>query len=159
PTAKFSLLDLDKTVTIQAAGLFVTTIQSVTSATQANLAAPAPRAVTAQDRGADVWRTDSRPGLEELLAGLPRQETEPGEICFGPGVYDFTVGAQRAAIGLRNLRNLTFRGAGTGATVIRLMPNQTVAPSADADVIRIFGCRNLTFRELSVHGSYLTLGN
>ena len=158
-TAKFSLLDLDKTVTIQAAGLFLTTIQSVTSATQANLAAQAPHAVTVQDRGAEVWKTDSRPGLEELLASLPNQDVESAEICFEPGVYDFTVGAQRAAIGLRNLRNLTFLGAGTGATVIRLMPNQTVAPGADADVIRTFGCRNLTFRELSVHGSYLTLGN
>jgi|tagenome__1003787_1003787.scaffolds.fasta_scaffold20984098_6 hypothetical protein len=158
-TAKFSLLDLGKMVTIRAAGLFLTTIQSVTSATQANLAAQAPYAVTVQDQGADVWRTDSRPGLEELLASLPDQDVESAEIRFGPGVYDFTVGAQRAAIGLRNLRNLTFRGAGTGATVIRLMPNQTVAPSADADVIRTFGCRNLTFRELSVHGSYLTLGN
>lgn len=158
-TAKFSLLDLDKMVTIQAAGLFLTTIQSVTSATQANLAAQVPRAVTVQDRGAEVWKTDSRPGLEELLASLPNQDVESAEICFGPGVYDFTVGAQRAAIGLRNLRNLTFRGAGTGATVIRLMPNQTVAPGADADVIRTFGCQNLTFRELSVHGSYLMLGN
>ncbi len=73
--------------------------------------------------------------------------------------HDFTVGAQRAAIGLRNLRNLTLRGAGTGATVIRLMPNQPVAPRADADVIQTIGCRNLTLRELSVHGSYLTLGN
>jgi hypothetical protein len=163
PTAKFSLLDLDKDnpkkVTIRAAGLFVTTISSVTSATQASLAEPAPYTVTEQDRGADVWKTDSRPGLEELLASLASQDIESAEICFGPGVYDFTVGAQRAAIGLRNLRHLTFRGAGTGATVIRLMPNQTVAQGADADVIRTFGCRNLTFRELSVHGSYLTLGN
>jgi Right handed beta helix region len=158
-TAKFSVLDLNKKVTIQAAGLFVTTIQSVTSATQANLAAPAPRAVTVQDRGADVWKTDSRPGLEKLLASLPNQDVESAEICFGPGVYDFTVGTQRAAIGLRNLRNLTFRGAGTGATVIRLMPNQTFEQGADAHVIGIFGSRNLTFRELSVHGSYLTLGN
>jgi Right handed beta helix region len=163
PTAKFSRLDLAKTVTIRAAGLFVTTIQSVTSATQASLTAPATSAVTEQDRGADVWKpdldSDSRPGLERLLASLASQDVESAEICFGPGVYDFTVGAQRAAIGLRNLRNLTFRGAGTGATVIRLMPNQTFEGRADADVIRTFGCRNLTFRDLSVHGSYLTLGN
>jgi hypothetical protein len=159
PTAKFSLLDLNKRVMIRAAGLFVTTIQSVTSATQASLAASAPNAVTEQDRGADVWKTDSRPGLERLLASLASQDVESAEISFGPGVYDFTVGAQRAAIGLRNLRNLTLRGAGTGATVIRLMPNQTFAPRADADVIQTIGCRNLTFRELSVHGSYLTLGN
>jgi hypothetical protein len=159
PTAKFSLLDLNKRVMIRAAGLFVTTIQSVTSATQASLAASAPNAVTEQDRGADVWKTDSRPGLERLLASLASQDVESAEISFGPGVYDFTVGAQRAAIGLRNLRNLTLRGAGTGATVIRLMPNQTFAPRADADVIQTIGCRNLTFRELSVHGSYLTLDN
>jgi hypothetical protein len=160
PTAKFSTRDVGKRVRIPAAGLFVTTIQSVTSATQANLAAPAPRAVTEQDRGADVWKTDSLPGLEKLLASLASQDVESAEICFGPGVYDFTVGEQkRAAIGLRNLRNLTLRGAGTGATVIRLMPNQTIPKGADADVIQTIGCRNLTLRELSVHGSYLTLGN
>lgn len=173
PTAKFSLLDVNKDnpkkVTIRAAGLFVTTISSVTSATEASLAEPAPHAVTEQDRGADVWkldretdkpRSDSRPGLEKLLASLASQDVESAEICFGPGVYDFTVGTQQAAIGLRNLRNLTFRGAGTGATVLRLMPNQTFDnPRADADVIRTFDCRNLTFRDLSVHGSYLTLGN
>jgi Right handed beta helix region len=160
PTAKFSTRDVGKRVRIPAAGLFVTTIRSVTSATQANLAAPAPRAVTEQDRGADVWKTDSLPGLERLLASLASQDVESAEICFGPGVYDFTVGEQkRAAIGLRNLRNLTLRGAGTGATVIRLMPNQTIPKGADADVIQTIGCRNLTLRELSVHGSYLTLGN
>ena len=165
-TAKFSRLDLDdpdaakqKRLTIPAAGLFVSTIQSVTNATQANLATPATHAVTEQDRGADVWKTDSRPGLEELLASLSSQDVEAAEICFGAGVYDFTVGAQRAAIGLRNLKNLTLRGAGTGVTVIRLMPGQTFEGGADADVIRTFGCRNLTFREMSLHGSYLTLGN
>ncbi|MGH3809447.1 MAG: hypothetical protein ACRDRU_23040, partial [Pseudonocardiaceae bacterium] len=87
PTAKFSRLDLDKTVTIRAAGLFVTTIQSVTSATQASLAASAPNAVTEQDRGADIWKTDSRPGLERLLASLASQDTESAEIRFGPGVH------------------------------------------------------------------------
>lgn len=161
--AKFSLLDLDKVVTIQAAGLFVTTIQSVDSSTQATLAAPAQRAVTEQDQVlADAWKTDSRPGLELLLASLDSQNIESAEIHFGPGVYDFTrtpvaAGARQAAIGLRGLRNLTFRGSGPGATVLRLMPNQDL--NTDTHVIETIDCRNLTFRDLSVHGAYLTLGN
>ncbi len=164
-TAKFSLLDLRNrtVVTIQAAGLFVTTIQSVDSSTQATLAAPAQRAVTEQDQVlADVWKTDSRPGLELLLASLGNQNIESAEIHFGPGVYDFTrtpvaAGARQAAIGLRGLRNLTFRGSGPGATVLRLMPNQDL--NTDTHVIETIECRNLTFRDLSVHGAYLTLGN
>nr|MDQ3765638.1 hypothetical protein [Actinomycetota bacterium] len=159
-TAKFSRLDLGTDVTIQAAGLFVTTIQSVDSSTQATLAAPAQRTVEAVL--ADVWKTDSRPGLELLLANLDSQNIESAEICFGPGVYDFTriptaSGTQPAAIGLRGLRNLTFRGSGPGVTILRLMPNQDL--NRDTHVIETVECQNLTFRDLSIHGVYLTLGN
>lgn len=161
-TARFSRLDLDlnEDVTIQAAGLFVTTIQSVDSSTQATLAAPAQRAV--EEVLADVWKTDSRPGLELLLASLGSQNIESAEIRFGSGVYDFTriprtPGAQPAAIGLRGLRNLALRGSGPGATVLRLMPAQDL--NTDTHVIETIDCRNLTFRDLSVHGAYLTLGN
>jgi hypothetical protein len=82
--ARFSSLDLDKQVTIQAAGLLVTTIQSVDSPTQATLTAPAQRAV--ENVQADVWKTDSRPGLELLLEALPSLHVESAEIVFGPGV-------------------------------------------------------------------------
>src|SRR6266702_5049131 len=68
PTAGFSSLDLGKPVTIRAAGRLVTTIQAVSSSTQVTLAAPAQRAVT--DGPADVWKTDSRPGFQQLLAAL-----------------------------------------------------------------------------------------
>ena len=71
-------------------------------------------------------KTDSRPGLELLLASLGRQNIESA-VHFGSGVCNVTripvaAGAQPAAIGL-------------------------------------FGLRNLTFRDPSVHGAYLTLGN
>ena len=136
-TARFSSLDLNKQVTIQAAGLLVTTIQSVTSPTQATLTAPAQRAV--ENVQADVWKTDSRPGLELLLEALPSLHVESAEIVFGPGVYDFTripdlPGLMDAAIGLRDVSNLTLRGAGAGATILRLMPNQDLS-SPDTHVI------------------------
>jgi Right handed beta helix region len=161
-TARFSSLDLGKTVTLRDAGLFVTTITSVNSSQQATLAAPAPRAVAGV--AADVWRTDSRPGLTQLLGALASMDTEAAEIRFGPGVYDFTRippethDPMHAAIGLRGLRNLTLRGSGAGATILRLMPNQDLhAP--DTHVIETRDCRQLTLRDLSVHGAYLTMGD
>ena len=115
-TAKFSSQDLTKPVTIRAAGRHVTTIQSFQDATQVTLATPAPRTVTGGK--ADVWRTDSRPGLEALLASLTSLEVESAEIRFGSGVYDFTrvpVGdPMEAAIALRGRSNLTLQGAGPG---------------------------------------------
>jgi hypothetical protein len=160
-TARFSSLDLDKHVTIQAAGLLVTTIQSVTSPTQATLTAPAQRAV--ENVQVDVWKTDSRPGLELLLEALPSLHVESAEIVFGSGVYDFTripnlADLMNAAIGLRELSNLTLRGSGAGATILRLMPNQDLS-KPDTHVIETVDCRNLTLRDLSVHGAYLTMGN
>jgi hypothetical protein len=120
-------VDLGKSVTIQGAGLLVTTIQSFTSTAQVKLATAAQRAVA--NGPADVWKTDSRPGFELLLAALESLDVESAEIVFEPGVYDFTrtpAGPLKlnAAIGLRAPRNLTIRGAGRGATVLRLMPNQ-----------------------------------
>jgi hypothetical protein len=128
-TARFSFLDLGKTVTLRDAGLFVTTIASVDSSQQVTLAAAAPRAVAGV--AADVWRTDSRPGWTQLLGPLASLDTEAAEIRFGPGVHDFKRISPEgndpmpaAAIGLRGLRNLTLRGSGAGATILRLMPNQ-----------------------------------
>jgi hypothetical protein len=157
--AKFSSVDLGKSVTIQGAGLLVTTIQSFTSNTLVKLAAPAQRTVTSGP--ADVWQTDSRPGFELLLASLGSLDVESTEIVFEPGVYDFTRTSTgplklNAAIGLRALRNLTIRGAGRGATVLRLMPNQDLH-GPDTHVMELRDCQNITLRDLSVHGAYLTM--
>jgi hypothetical protein len=110
---------------------------------------------------ADIWKTDSRPAFEQLLASLDSLDVEGAEIQFGPGVYDFSRSPQSgaaAAIALRGLRNLTIRGAGPGATVLRLMPNQNLQ-LPDTHVIHAFDCRNLTIGDLSVHGAYLTLAH
>lgn len=159
PTARFSSIDLGKVVTIANAGLLVTTIHSFQSTTQVSLALAAQRAVTGGT--ADIWKTDSRPALEQLLASLDNLDVEGAEIQFGPGVYDFSRSPQSgaaAAIALRGLRNLTVRGAGPGATVLRLMPNQNLQ-LPDTHVIHAFDCRNLTIGNLSVHGTYLTLAH
>jgi hypothetical protein len=159
PTARFSSIDLGKVVTIANAGLLVTTIQSFQSTTQVSLALAAQRAVTGGT--ADIWKTDSRPAFEQLLASLDSLDVEGAEIQFGPGVYDFSRSPQSgaaAAIALRGLRNLTIRGAGPGATVLRLMPNQNLQ-LPDTHVIHAFDCRNLTIGDLSVHGAYLTLAH
>ena len=159
--AKFSSLDLGKEVTIRDAGLFVTTIVSLDTSTQVTLAATAQRAVAGAQ--ADVWRTDSRPGLELLLGALTSLEVASAEVRFGAGVYDFTripdlADPMNAAIGLRGMRNLTLRGSGAGATVLRLMPNQDLS-GPDTHVIETRDCRCLTLRDFSVHGAYLTMGN
>jgi hypothetical protein len=159
PTARFSSVDLGKVVSIANAGLLVTTIQSFQSTSQVSLALAAQRAVTGGT--ADIWKTDSRPALEQLLASLDSLEVEGAEIQFGPGVYDFSRSPQSgaaAAIALRGLRNLTIRGAGPGVTVLRLMPNQNLQ-LPDTHVIHAFDCRNLTIGDLSVHGAYLTLAH
>lgn len=159
PTAKFSSLDLGKVVTIANAGLLVTTIQSFQSTTQVSLTDAAQRAVTGGT--ADIWKTDSRPAFEQLIASLDGLDVEGAEIQFGPGVYDFSrspQGGAAAAIALRGLRNVTIRGAGPGATVLRLMPNQDLH-LADTHVIHTFDCRNLSIGDLSVHGAYLTMAH
>ena len=160
-TARFSSLDLGKEVTIVEAGLFVSAIASFDDNTQVTLEAPAPRGVSGVL--ADVFNTDSRPGLEQLLAALRSLEVEATEVRFGPGVYDFTripdlSNDMNAAIGLQDLRNLTFRGEGAGVTILRLMPNQQLT-GPDTHVIETRDCHNLTFVDLSVHGAYLTMGN
>ncbi|MET0522697.1 MAG: right-handed parallel beta-helix repeat-containing protein [Jiangellaceae bacterium] len=157
-TAKFTVQDLGTPVTVRAAGRHVTTIQSFHNSTQVKLTAPATRTV---DSGqADVWRTDSRPGIEALLASLSSLEVEAAEIRFGSGVYDFTrvpVGsALNAAIALSGRKNLTLRGAGPGATILRLMPSQDLPH--DTHVVQMQNCTRLTVHDLSIHGAYLTMG-
>jgi hypothetical protein len=156
PTARFSSLDLCKKVNIRGAGLLVTTIQSFQTSGQVTLAQSAQRTASGL---ADIWKTDSRPAFAELLAALDSSDVEGAEIEFGPGVYDFKARnpphGVEAAIALSGLRNLTLRGAGPGATVLRLMPNQSLGGSTH--VIRTLDCKNLTIRDLSVHGAYLTL--
>lgn len=154
-TAKFSSLDLNKEVTIQEAGLLVTTIHSVDSSTQVTLAAPAQHEL--KEGLADVWQTDSRPGWEQLLASLESQDVKSAEICFGPGVYDLKRSPQvNALIELQGLRNLTIRGSGPGVTILRLMPQQDLS-TLNTHVIETQDCQNLTIRDLSVHGAYLTM--
>ena len=158
-TAKFSSEDLGKQVTLRAAGLLVTTITAVNSDVQVVVAAAAARAV--DDGPADVWRTDSRPGFEALLRQLDCMEVEAAEIEFGPGVYDFTrapfhPGTPPGAISLVGRSNLTLRGAGAGATVLRLMPNQDLS-GRDSHVVFARDLENLTVRDLSLHGAYLTM--
>ena len=157
-TARFSSLDLDKPVTIKEAGLHVTTIASVQSNTKVTLAAPAQRNVDNQQ--ADVWKSDSRPGFELLLASLESLETESAEILFGPGVYDFRrspVANANAVIRLLGRKNLTLRGSGPGVTILRLMPQQNLE-SANTHIIETRDCSHLTFHDLSLHGAYLTMG-
>jgi hypothetical protein len=158
-TAGFSAEDLDKAVTVRGAGLLVTTIQAVTSPTVATLAAPAQRAVA--DGAVDVWRTDSRPGFEQLLAALAGLEVDSAEIRLGAGVYDFTRAPKvpnllSAALRLDGLDKVTISGAGAGVTVIRLMPDQDLG-GPDSHVIQARNCKKLTIRNLAVHGAYLTM--
>jgi hypothetical protein len=158
-SAAFSSEDLLKSVTVPGAGRLVTTIEGVTSDTVAILGAPAQRDVT--DGPADVWRTDSRPGFENLLAELENLDVESADIRFGPGVYDFTrvpkaTGELSAALGLDGVTNLRLWGAGPGVTVLRLMPDQDLH-GPDSHVIQARNCRKLTMRDLTVNGSYLTM--
>jgi hypothetical protein len=158
-SARFSSEDLGKAVTIEAAGVLVTTILSFQSTNQVTLCAPSQWAVT--EGQADVWKTDSRTGLELLLSAinsLPEGETE---IQFAPGVYDFRRSGDATSpingvIGLRGMRDLTIRGSGAGVTVLRLMPGQDLN-SLNTHVIETQDCRRLTFSDLSVHGAYLTM--
>jgi hypothetical protein len=158
-TAGFSSLDLGKPVTITAAGLFVTTIASVVSPVQATLSAPAQRAV---NRGpADVWRTDSGPGFQLLLASLDQLDVAAVEIVFDSGVYDFSRipgGGTQGGVELNAVRDVTLRGSGPGVTTLRLMPNQDLTVG-DTAVIELVNGKNITVRDLTVHGSHLTMAH
>jgi hypothetical protein len=161
PTARFSSLDLGQQVTLQAAGWLLTTIQAVHSDTEVTLAAAAQRAV--DDGIAEVWdpACDSRPGLENLLASLHNQPVEAAVLEFGPGVYDFTrpvpaSTALKAAIALNGRHNLMLRGAGSGVTVLRLMPDQDLS-QGDANVLQARNSSHVTVRDLTIHGAYLTM--
>jgi hypothetical protein len=161
--ARFSSEDIETSVTIRDAGLLVTTIQTFTSTTQVTLVTPAPRTV---DQGqADVWmharEADSRSGWEKLLAHIDANGITSAEIQFGPGIYDFTrtedvSGPLNAAIGLFERRNLTIIGMGPRETVLRLFPQQDLG-TLTTHVIETIKCRNITFRDLSIYGAYLTL--
>jgi hypothetical protein len=164
--ARFSKLDIGATVTIEGAGHHRTTIEQVADDTTVLLAAPALRTVV--DGPADVWRPGSD-CTSRLLTGLQTAEsgTEPVEIVFGPGVYDFTAlptdtGAL-VAVGLNGLSGFTLRGAGRGATVLRLMPEQDLqgdsegSTVADTHVIMARSCTDLRIAGLTVHGAYLTM--
>jgi hypothetical protein len=158
-SARFSSLDLGKSVTIRAAGCLLTTIDAVTSSAGVTLRAPARRAVS--DGPSDVWKTDSRPGFQQLLAALGSLEVQSADIRFGPGVYDFTrtpnaANTLPAALGLNGLRNVRLAGAGPGVTVIRLMPDQDLH-GPDTHVVEARNCEKLTVSDLTVNGAYLTM--
>jgi hypothetical protein len=162
PGAAFSSEDLTKPVTIPAAGCLAAAIEAVADGGGSiTLSAPATR--TVPDGPADVWRTDSRPGFEQLLETLSHLDVENADICFGAGVYDFTwvpaaAGSFPAALKLYGLDNVTLRGAGQDVTVLRLMPDQHLKP-ADTHMLRARNCTGLTLRDLTVRGSYLTLAS
>jgi hypothetical protein len=168
-TAQFSSADLTFPVTILGAGRLVTAIVQVVNDSEVVIATPAQhdngdraggRAdvwVAKPANGADYDASDSRPGVVRMLASLQAATTdvESAELVFGPGVFDFTnVGG--GSIELAGVRNLTLRGAGPGATVLRLRPDQDL--HQDAHVIRLTECANVTLRDLTVYGSYLTMG-
>jgi hypothetical protein len=162
-TARFSSLDLDKPVVLRAAGRHVSTIALVQDETTATLAEPAQRSVT--DVPADVWlvapadEADARVSFEKLLAHLAVANVESAEIRFASGVYDFTpaTGAgARGGISIRGLADLTLVGAGPGATILRLRPDQDLP--GDAHVVHLRSSRRIGLRDLSVHGAYLTMG-
>ena len=157
-TANFSSLDLGTPVTIRGAGLHVTTIASFQNNGKVTLAAPAQR--EAKKRQVDIWKTDSRPGFELLLASLESLETESAQIRFGPGVYDFRRSpetSKNAVMGLFGKKNLAIRGAGPGVTIIRLMPQQNL-DTANTHLIETRDSLHLTFQDFSLHGAYLTMG-
>jgi hypothetical protein len=158
-TAGFSSLDLGTVVTIRGAGRLVTTIEAVSADTKASLSAPGQRPVS--NGTADVWKTDSRPGFQSLLDELASLDIESADIHFSPGVYDFRrlppgPNVPPGAISLRGLRNLTLRGGGAGVTIVRLMPDQDLK-GPDTHVVEARNCTNLTIRDLTVYGAYLTL--
>ncbi len=163
--ARFSKLDLDLPVTLEGAGHHLTTIEQVTDDTTVVLAEPAQRTVI--DGPADVWRpeSDSAPSLLTGLQGAVNPGTDPVEIVFGPGVYDFTAlptetGAL-VAVALNGVNGLTLRGSGRGATVLRLMPEQDLQRGGpvvkDTHVIMAKDCHDLRIAGLTVHGAYLTM--
>ncbi|GAA4474176.1 right-handed parallel beta-helix repeat-containing protein [Phytohabitans houttuyneae] len=160
-TARFSFADLGTPIRIESAGLFLTRIEAVQDPTGARLRDPAPRSVA--DALADVWDKDMRQDFERLLDAFRSADPAGGEIRFGPGVYDFgrlpRPSRVAGAITLRGLRHLTLRGSGAGATILRLLPGQDLGGGLDTHLIETFDCAGLRIRDLSLHGSYLTLGN
>lgn len=161
-TAAFSSLDLLKTVTIRGAGHLATTIAVAIDDMTVQLAAPAQRPVT--DGPADVWKTDSGPGVRRLLDAVRASGAEFAEIIFGPGLYDLTRSETGlpAAVGLERLANVTVRGAGPGVTVLRLMPEQDLFANdghtvQDTHIVMARDCHKLTIRDLTLYGAYLTM--
>ena len=160
-TAKFSVKDLGQAVTLSAAGVHVTTIDAVEDRTTVQLHVAPERPVTGGQ--ADVWDggSDCRPAFRELLNGLREapDSVEAADIVFGPGVFDFTNDPDDHVAGsldLVEVRNVTLRGAGPGATVLRLRPDQDLR--SDSHVLHLRRCTNVTIRDLTVHGAYLTMG-
>ena len=166
-TANFSADDLATPVTIRAAGHLATTITGAIDDVNVTVAATARRTVA--DGIADVWdpSADAFPGFLSILDAIAVTGVGPAEIVFGAGVYDFTRPAHDspaldAGLGLQGLTGVTIRGAGRGVTFLRLMPEQDLThPDThnvlDTHVFMARDCREVTMRDLTVHGAYLTM--
>jgi hypothetical protein len=166
-TAAFSERDLSTPVVIRGAGHLNTTITQAVDDSTVEVADQAQRTVT--DGIADVWNPGStaRDGFRAILAEISAVGAGPAEIVFGSGVYDFKrlpkqTGLLDAAIGLEGLTGVTLRGAGPGVTTLRLMPEQDLThPETDTvldtHVLMARNSRELSLRDLTVHGAYLTM--
>ena len=162
-TANFSADDLPTPVTIQRAGHLTTSITGAIDDVSVTLAATAQRAVV--DGIADVWdpSADAFPGFLSVLEAIAMTGVGPAEIVFGAGVYDFTrpphdSPALDAPIGLKGLTGIT----GRGVTFLRLMPEQDMTDPdthnvLDTHVFMARDCREVTLRDLTIHGAYLTM--
>jgi hypothetical protein len=166
-TASFSADDLATPVTIQGAGHLATTISGAIDDVSVTVAATAQRTVI--DGIADVWdpSADAFPGFLSVLEAIAMTGVGPAEIVFGAGVYDFTRPPHDspvldAPIGLDGLTGVTIRGAGCGVTILRLMPEQDMTDPdthhvLDTHVFMTRDCREVTLRDLTIHGAYLTM--
>lgn len=166
-TAEFSSSDVTTPVVIRGAGHLNTTITAAVDDSTIQVADQATRTVT--DGIADVWNPESKAldGFRAILAEISATGVGPAEIVFGPGVFDFKrlpkqAGLLDAAIGLNGLTGVTLRGAGPGVTTIRLMPEQDLTHPAtdtvmDTHVLMARNTRELSLRDLTVHGAYLTM--
>jgi hypothetical protein len=166
-TAAFSSSDVTTPVVIRGAGHLNTTITAAVDDSTVQVADQATRTVT--DGIADVWNPESKAldGFRAILAEISAAGVGPAEIVFGPGVFDFKrlpkqAGLLDAAIGLQGLTGVSLRGAGPGVTIIRLMPEQDLTHPAtdtvlDTHVLMARNTRELSLRDLTVHGAYLTM--
>ena len=169
--ADFSADDLGRAaVVIEGAGHHVTRVTGISADDAAEMTVDiADVAVRPVGGGtAAVWdpEQDALPRLLDLIEAVRDAGPGPHEIEFAPGVYDFKrppeqPGEMDAVIRLQHLTGVTIRGAGLGATVLRLMPEQNLRNSAgnvmDTHVVMARDCTHLSISDLSVDAAYLNM--